>query len=227
MSIDLNTGVNRDVVRPTNNSPEVASEKKAAVSKGADSISMSIRQTDAALVEINKALDLNPLSSQLYVLSSNYYFNEQKLDEALKEVLKAKDLDDNWPFVYWQMFHIYREQGKEEKAMPQLKHLWSMDSSLVEHIKFLDDIYTKNGMHGVITWWMGFEENKSPNSPYTIATNYAKIGENELALDWLERAFDLGGPILPSMNNNWLFENIRSDPRFISMLERMGLVREK
>ena len=187
----------------------------------------AILQPDDARVEINKALELNPLSSQQYIVSSSLYFNQGKLDESLADVLRAKELDDNRPGVYWKMFHIYKEQGKEEKAMRQLKHLWSMDSSLVENIKFLDDIYTKNGMNGVIKWWMGFEENKNPNKPHYIAMNYASIGENSLALKWLEKAFDLGGPDLPSMINNRMFENIRSDPRFVAMLKKMGLVSEK
>jgi tetratricopeptide (TPR) repeat protein len=186
----------------------------------------AIRQSDAARLEINKALDLNPLSITLLQISSSHYFNEQKLDEALREVLKAKELDSNQPVVYWKMFHIYKEQGKEEKAIQQLKHLWSMDSSLAKHIKLMDDIYAENGMNGVVKWWMSFEENKNPNNPHYIAMNYAVIGEDKLALDWLERAFDLGGLHLPGMNNNRMFKNIRSDPRFISMLDRMGLVRE-
>ena len=185
------------------------------------------RQSDAARVEINKAMELNPFSMILHGISSGFYYNEQKLDEALIEVLKVKELDNNNFNLYWNLFYIYREQGKEEKAIQQLKHLWSMDSYLVEHIKFLDDIYSKNGMNGVIKWWMSFEENKNPNNPHYIAMNYGAIGENELALEYLERAFELGGPNQPSINNNRMFASIRSNPRFISMLEQMGLVEEK
>jgi len=184
------------------------------------------RQTDAARVEINKAIELNPFSMQLHFLSSVYYYNQQKFGEALIEVLKVKELDNNFS-LYWNLFYIYWEQGKEEKAIQQLKHLWSVDSYLVEHIKFLDDIYSKNGMNGVIKWWMSFEENRNPNGPHYIAMNYGAIGENELALEYLERAFELGGPNLPSMKNNRMFASIQSNPRFISMLEQMGLVEEK
>ena len=125
------------------------------------------QQTDAARVQINKALVLNPLSIMQLQLSSGYYFSEGKFDEALNEVLKAKDLNSNNPGVYWVMFHIYKEQGKEGKAMQQLKHLWAMDSSKVEHIEFLDDVYAKNGMNTVVNWWMGFEEKKNDKEAET------------------------------------------------------------
>jgi TolB-like protein len=186
-----------------------------------------LRKTEAARIQINKALDLNPLSSMLYIISSSYYFNEGKLDKSLQEVLRAKDLDSNLPSVYWKLFHIYKEQGLEEKAVEQLKHFFNLDRSLVEHIKFIDDVYTKQGMNGLVKWWMDFEENKKPNNPHYIAMNYAAIGENALALEWLEKSFELGGPDLPSMNNNRMFANFCSDPRFITMLESMGLASEK
>jgi len=85
--------------------------------------------------------------------------------------------------------HYYREQGRDEEAFKHLKKFWSLNGSTQEYTEVTEEIYTKTGIDGVIRWWMDLEVNKSPNNPFNIAWHYAILGEKDLALGWLERAF--------------------------------------
>ncbi|MGH7338820.1 MAG: TPR end-of-group domain-containing protein [Myxococcota bacterium] len=44
-----------------------------------------------------------------------------------------------------------------------------------------------------------------------------------MALDWLERAYELRAPTLIWMRANPAWDPIREDPRFLRIVERMGL----
>ena len=65
---------------------------------------------------------------------------------------------------------------------------------------------------------------KSSASPYTMATIYAGLNENEKAFEFLEKAYSeksLG--LVGSIKSDMLLDGLRSDPRFQNLLRRIGL----
>jgi tetratricopeptide (TPR) repeat protein len=53
------------------------------------------------------------------------------------------------------------------------------------------------------------------------AMQYALLGEQDLALDSLERAFEAGDPWAIHMNWVFIYEPLHSNPRFQAMLKKM------
>jgi hypothetical protein len=70
----------------------------------------------------------------------------------------------------------------------------------------------------------GLEHNaKAMASPFTMATIYAGLGENDRALESLRKACvekSLGAGWITS---DFLLDSLRSDPRFQDLLHRVGL----
>jgi tetratricopeptide (TPR) repeat protein len=65
---------------------------------------------------------------------------------------------------------------------------------------------------------------KSSASPYTMATIYAGLGENEKAFEFLEKAYSEKALDLPwSLKSDQLLDSLRPDPRFQDLLRRVGL----
>ncbi len=176
---------------------------------------------EEARKQINRALELDPLSLVIHTVSSAIYYNAGELDMALKENMKVLELDKNKAGPYGSSFIIYRELGRDEESFNQLKKFWSMDSSTVKYAELTEGIYNETGIDGVIRWWLDAKVNKSPNDPMFIARFYAILGEKDLALGWLERAFESRGS-LTYLKRDRMFESLRSEPRFIALLEKMG-----
>ena len=60
-------------------------------------------------------------------------------------------------------------------------------------------------------------------SPYHIAFVHTGLGEQDSALDWLERAYeDRSGPVY-SLRGSFLFTTLHAHPRFTALLKRMNL----
>ena len=56
-----------------------------------------------------------------------------------------------------------------------------------------------------------------------IALIHAGLGENDLAFEWLDRAFEERSSWLVSLKVEPLFDSLRSDPRFNDLLRRINL----
>jgi tetratricopeptide (TPR) repeat protein len=65
---------------------------------------------------------------------------------------------------------------------------------------------------------------KGPASPYTMATIYAGLGENEKAFGFMEKAYSEKYLNLPwYLKSDPLLDSLRSDARFQDLLRRVGL----
>ena len=59
--------------------------------------------------------------------------------------------------------------------------------------------------------------------PYDIAQIYAFRGEADEAFRWLQRAYAERDPGLQEVNGDPLLKNLRSDPRYVAFLKKIGL----
>jgi TolB-like protein len=64
------------------------------------------------------------------------------------------------------------------------------------------------------------------SGPYTIAGVYAFRGENDLAFEWLDRAFKAKDASIIGMAGDPLLRSIKADPRFRAFLKKMNLPEE-
>jgi tetratricopeptide (TPR) repeat protein len=68
------------------------------------------------------------------------------------------------------------------------------------------------------------EHKKTSASPYTMATVYALLGDNDKTLEFLEKACSGKSlDITLFVQSDFALDSLRSDPRFQSLLRRIGL----
>jgi tetratricopeptide (TPR) repeat protein len=62
--------------------------------------------------------------------------------------------------------------------------------------------------------------------PYFSAKIYSALGENDLAFEWLERAYKEHDASMVAILNDEALKDLHQDPRFDAVLKKMKLNRE-
>ncbi len=65
----------------------------------------------------------------------------------------------------------------------------------------------------------------NPNLAYRLATASARLGDTANALEWLDTGIGRRAFIMPFASVDPVFDSMRTDPRFLQQLSRMGLSR--
>ena len=63
--------------------------------------------------------------------------------------------------------------------------------------------------------------NENQRVPFEIAAIHAARGENDQAIDWLEKAFAAGYKDYSTLGRHRIFAAVRTDPRFQNVLKQM------
>ena len=184
-----------------------------------------LRQNDEARKQINIALQLDPFLPVLHRLSLDYFYAEGKLKESLDECFTLQELDPEYSnrSLYRAEFIIYYKQKEDVKALVALQKYLYMDTLKVTSSNVVKDVYDRAGINGLWNWLIESELKKSNPRLLKLASDYARIGKQEEALVWLEKAFENPPPGFADINNDPDFDNLRSEPRFQAIINKMGL----
>lgn len=60
-------------------------------------------------------------------------------------------------------------------------------------------------------------------SPFCVAAFYARLGQKDEAIKWLEKGYEERDFRLTLLSVAFEFDSFRSDPRFVELVRRMGL----
>ncbi len=165
--------------------------------------------------QINIALELDPLSFVIRYVSTDLYFNRGLFNEALAENQRCHELfkDHEWAAQY--DFEINQQLGNGPAALEGFKRYGSITGKF--EASLLDSIYQTSGLSGLLRWRI-----EKSDRFYTRAKLYGLLGEDEKAMDMLEKAFNEGEYSI-EFTFHWAFRNLHSNPRFQTLVRRVGL----
>jgi len=176
---------------------------------------------------INLALKLDPFSYVNNVMSGLYHYYAGEFDECLATCKMAQDIGldyEDWP---WMKFNIYFVQGKDSLAVESLMKVKTSD------ILQIKKVFWNSGLKGILNWLIESETRKEYPYLIRIAKWNALLGNNQEALNWLEKTVKmrLSPETLKTyfpdeisfINIDPEFVPLRTEPRFQKLLKRMGL----
>ena len=184
---------------------------------------------------IDKAKSLDPLSIYAIMRSAEFYLIEGNYKKAMLETQKALELVENYQWAYWVNFECYFRQGENEKAISELVKGWKLDSISNNNVKPLKAAYDKNGINGIYQWIIDYDLRNGDNSDgklgigwnnfqlYWVAQKYAFLDNKMEAIKYLEIAYNRKSTSLYHIKYDPYFKNLRTEPRFLAILEKMNL----
>ena len=99
-----------------------------------------------------------------------------------------------------------------------------MKQDSVYNLQQAEKVYRESGLPAVIDLKIEIDSMYAEGSSraYHIASAYGMIGEDEQAMDWLEKAFN-SNKASPHLSFHIHFKKLHNNPRYIAILENMGL----
>jgi TolB-like protein/Tfp pilus assembly protein PilF len=178
---------------------------------------------EEAMADIRRTHELDPLSIPVSAITGWHLFALRRWDEAVAELQKTLEMEPNFALSRWLLWRIYRKLGMYDEALNEFTSLKLIyDSEVIEAAK---EGYAKSGYAGAMRMAADRMADQSKDRylpPMHIAMLYAHAGENDLALEWLERAYEARDPKLISVAVEPDWDNLHSSPRFQQLLRRFG-----
>ena len=185
---------------------------------------LALERNDEALAMERRAQELDPLAHRADVARA--LLRAGRYDEALQAATHAVELDPHYARAHATLGWAYLKKGIVKQGVAELEIAVSLSPGDTLWLAQLGQAY---GMVGDVARARDvlhqLEELSRQRfvSPYHIAFVYTGLGEQDSAMDWLERAYeDRSGPVY-SVKGSFLFTTLHGHPRFIALLRKMNL----
>ncbi len=177
-----------------------------------------------ALAVAKRARELDPLDLVVNALEGQFLLHAGRVDEALDRLQKTSELEPNFWMPHFFASSAYIEKGMYTEAIAEARK--DKELSGVITIPFGAYALAKSGKQAearaVLEELLKLSTTRYV-PPYNIALIYNGLDERDEALAWLERAYRERDPKMTFLKVEPKWNNLRSDPRFISLLKRMRL----
>jgi len=189
-------------------------------------------RSQEGIEEIERARRLDPLSPFTVGIAGNVYFAVRKYDDALRALQFALQIEPEDPMAHVRMAWSWQEKGEFERAIEEFR-LSSPPESRVppdrdKTFQRLTAAYAARGANGYWREMLATAlERYKPGAHYgteDIAAFYARLGEADKALDWLEKGYAVHDPYMMFwMVTSSAYDPLRSHPRFQKLLRELNL----
>ena len=188
----------------------------------------ALRRFDEAVAARKRARDVDPLSASRTADVGYPLYYAGRYDEAIEYYRTALKLD---PSFFWSYVWIGQAQIEKRlyaEAIDEIKKAVGMSGDNTRVLGTLAYAYAVAGQRAKAQQLLGELQARSKRgyvSPYFLAVIHAGLGEKASALDSLERALQERQPYLVLLDVEPVFSNLRAEPRFLALLQRIGLRR--
>jgi len=173
---------------------------------------------EEAIAEIDRAHELDPLSPLVSYMKAYILFYARKYERSIEQCQQMLEMDPNFTMPYTGLGKAYLQKGMYDEAIKALQKVGA-DSYLGLAYGLAGK---RNEALGILEEMV--EQWRRGNSrAFPITRIYVGLGENDLALDWLEKSFERNEPRMIELKVDPFFDSLRSNPRFKALLKKMNL----
>jgi serine/threonine-protein kinase len=188
---------------------------------------MLLGRFDEALAKLARARELDPLSLIINATSGYILYFARRTDEAIEHCERALALEENFSPSQYMLGLVYQQKGWHDRAIAcfqkslalsgehagcdaaSLAHAYALAGRTSEAQKILDDIKHRSAERFV--------------PPFFVALISAGLGDQETALEWLEKSFAARDFYLIYLKIEPRLDPLRRNSRFADLLRQVDL----
>ena len=179
---------------------------------------------EEAIEEAQRATELDPYNSFLQL---NYAARLSCLgdyDEAIERLEGVLSTVPNSPIALLYLWNAYYQKGMYDEALvAATKHLELQGFELTDALTRGGATAGYPGAMALAAATLAAHANTTFVQPTKVARLYAHAGQNDLALEWLEKAYEQHDTWMVYVKAEPPFQGMRGDPRFQDLMRRIDL----
>jgi DNA-binding winged helix-turn-helix (wHTH) protein/Tfp pilus assembly protein PilF len=185
------------------------------------------RRFDEAVAEIQAAQSLEPLSVRANADVGWVYFRARRNGEAIHQMQRTLEMEPRFLSARLCLERALVHENRLADALAQARE-GARQQGMTEADLAALPADPRTALRRIGTWRLARLQEKGKKgwiSPYTLAAQYAELGDTGHAFAELDRAVTERDPSLVSADVDPAFDSVRADPRFSSLVARIGLGR--
>lgn len=157
-------------------------------------------------------------------MGKELYF-ARRYDEAIAELQRALEIDPNFVSAHNWISDSLLEKGDYPAAIAELEKTKPFRE---ERVYIRQEAYLHSRMgrrvqaRTELAKSLQMSKGKQVSSG-AVALTYASLGDKDNAFLWLDKAYTENSSFMTSLKFWTVFDPLRSDPRFVDLLRRVGL----
>jgi len=184
-----------------------------------------VRRFDEASVELQKALEIDPLSTFIRTTTLFPLYESRRYDETIAAAGRMLAEDSTLAFVRLVYGQALLGKGETARAIVELRKAARAEQA--SHIKaWLARAYVVAGQRDsalAVRDTLQAQSTRLYVAPYSWVTLHAALGNKDLAFQWLDRAIEERAEDLNFVLSDPGMDPLRSDPRYRGLLRKAGL----
>ncbi len=177
------------------------------------------------MAQIERALELDPFNPMFQTFYGMDLLFVRRYDEAIAQFRNTLRTVPNHRRAHLGLYSAFHQKQMYEEALAEKKVFFAAvgDREVVEALErgYAEAGYTRAMSLAAET--LAARSRTTFVPPSHVADLFAAAGENDQALEWLERGYDERDPNMPYLSVARDLDGLRDDPRFQDLLRRMNL----
>jgi tetratricopeptide (TPR) repeat protein len=179
-----------------------------------------------SLAEIKRALDIDPTSPQLNWIQGVLLYLARFHDRAIEAFGKVIEMEPDHVLANFYLGLVHIENGHYHEALALVRRSAELTGNVPFFFQGIGYVHAsageKESAHGVVAR-LGEMMKTTYVSPVFMALIHFRLAEKDRGFEWLDKAFEDGDHWLEYMKVFPGFDGVRTDPRYISLLTKLGL----
>ena len=186
----------------------------------------AIGKTNEAVTQMEKARELDPLSTRINADLGMAYLSAKKFDEAIEQEKKTLELNPKSAGARWIRGMAYQQKKMFEQAIKDYQDALELSPNNPNFLAALGHVYASSGntaeAHNILDTLFVVSK-QEPVSPFFFALVYTGLNDKENALKWLEKSYEEKSGSVRYLKMEPRLQNLRNEPRYIALMKKIGL----
>lgn len=181
---------------------------------------------DQAIAEAKEAQLLDPLSPIVQENLARPYYYSHRFDDAIELSKKTLASHPDFSISHLRLGRAYAAKGMYAEAATEFQRFFDLTGGSTLAIASLANVRVRSGDRTGAERLLASlhaTADAKPVPAYQFAIVYSGMGDVDQAMMWIEKAYEERSDFLLYMRNETIFDPLRSDPRFIELVLRIGI----